>query len=96
MSRRARKRARAAQAGAAGQAPPAEVRRASRSELRNAEARAKLEPLRHGERPTAVTVAAAVAALLVIANAVLAAVGYKIQGHKPSIPGVAAFTLTFI
>ena len=66
MSSRARKRARAAAAG--------EVR-VSRSELKNAEARAKLEPLREGERPTAVTVAAVVATLLTLTNAIAAVVG---------------------
>jgi hypothetical protein len=96
MSRRARKRARAAQAGAAGKAPAAEVRRASRSEAKNAEARAALVPLRQGERPAAVTVAAVVAGLLVVANAVLAIAGYKVQGHRPAIPGVAIFTLLLV
>ena len=93
MSRRARKRARAAQAGAVGETPAAERQRASRSEARNAEARAALVPLREGERPPAVTVAAGVAALLVVANAALAIAGYKIQGHRPAIPGVVVFTL---
>ena len=96
MSRRARKRARAAQAGTVGETPAAAARRASRSEAKNAEARAALVPLHEGERPTAVTVAAVVGALLVVANAVLAIAGYKIQGHRPAIPGVAVFTLLLL
>jgi len=40
-----------------------------------------------------VTVAAVVAAALVIANFALAAGGYKIQGQRPAIPGVTVFTL---
>jgi hypothetical protein len=87
VSSRARKRARAAAAGqiSTPKAP-------SRTELRNAEARAKLEPLEEGERPTAVTVAAVLAAALVIANLALALAGYKIQGHKSSLPGAVVFT----
>ena len=87
MSSRARKRARAAAAGevTATKAP-------SRSELKNEVARAKLVPLQPGERPTAVTVAAVLAAALVIANLALALGGYKIQGHKSSIPGALVFT----
>jgi hypothetical protein len=87
MSARARKRARAAAAGeiTAAKAP-------TRAELRNAEARAKLVPLTEGERPTAVTVAAVIAAALVVANLALALAGYKIQGHKSSVPGAVVFT----
>ena len=65
----------------------------SRSELRNAEARAKLVPLREGERPAAVTVAAVIAGLLVVANIAMAIGGYEIQGKKPAVPGVVVFTL---
>jgi hypothetical protein len=85
MSRRARKRARMA-------AVPSRTE-ASRSELKNAEARARLEPLAQGERPGAVTAAAAVAALLVVANAVLALAGFEIDGKRPAIGGVVVFTL---
>jgi hypothetical protein len=90
MSSRARKRARAAAAGevTASSAP----KPPSRSELKNEAARAKLVPLREGERPTAVTVAAIVAVVLVIANLALVVVGYKIQGHKSSISGALVFT----
>jgi hypothetical protein len=88
MSSRARKRARAAAAGeVTAQKPP------SRSELKNAEARAKLVPLREGERPTAVTVAAALATGLVVANIALGVGGYEIQGKKPALPGVIVFTV---
>jgi hypothetical protein len=91
MSRRARKRARAVSAGeiqsTSAPAPP------SRSERKDAEARAKLVPLRAGERPTAVTVAAVVASLLVIVNVALAIGGYEIQGKKPALAGVIVFTV---
>lgn len=88
MSNRARKRARAAAAGEVTAAKPP-----SRSELKDAEARAKLVPLREGERPAAVTVAAVVAAALVVANLALALGGYKIQGHKSSLSGAIVFTV---
>ena len=78
MSSRARKRARAAAAG--------EVR-VSRSELKNAEARAQLEPLAEGERPTAVTVAAVVTTLLTVANLVAAVTGLGPQGDNIA-PGI--------
>jgi hypothetical protein len=48
--------------------------RYARSEARNEEIRQSLEPLAPGERPGAVTVAAIVAMLIAIANAVLIAV----------------------
>ena len=91
MSSRARKRARAAAAGeirhTSAPKPP------SRSEVKNAEARAKLVPLREGERPGAVTVAAVVAGLLVLVNIAMAIGGYEIQGKKPSLPGAIVFAV---
>jgi hypothetical protein len=61
--------------------------------MKNAQARAKLVPLRAGERPWSVTVAAVVAAGLVIANIALAIGGYKIHGSRPALPGVIVFTV---
>lgn len=52
----------------------------SRSELKNAEARAELVPLREGERPGAVTAAAVVAALLLVMNLAAAVFGYDAPG----------------
>ena len=40
-----------------------------------------------GERPTAVTVAAILAALLVVANAVVYVAGWDVQGSQPSLRG---------
>jgi len=88
MSRRARKRARAQ--AEVGTPPP---RAPSRSELKNAEARAALEPLAEGERPGAVTAAAVVSALLVVGNLVLAVAGFEIDGKRPALPGVIIFSL---
>lgn len=68
-------------------------RQPSRSEARNAAARAKLKPLADGERPLAVTIAALAALAVSIANLVAYAAGLKIQGHRPAAAGIAAFTL---
>jgi hypothetical protein len=56
----------------AASAPP----RASRSEAKNEAARAALEPLAPGERPTAVTVGAIVALLCALANVVAVVLGW--------------------
>jgi hypothetical protein len=94
MSSRARKRARAAAAGEVrAQTPPPAPKPVSRSERKNAEARAKLVPLREGERPVAVTVAAVVTVVLLAANIALAIGGYKIHGTRPALPGVIVFTV---
>jgi hypothetical protein len=63
----------------------------SRSEERNAEARAKLAPLRPGERPPAVTVAAIVALLVAVANVVAYAAGLTVNGTRPTVLSVAVF-----
>ena len=51
----------------------------SRTELRNAEARAQLKPLAPGERPGAVTVAAIAAAVLGVLNIALYLVGVRVR-----------------
>ncbi|MDQ3936697.1 MAG: hypothetical protein M3340_18920, partial [Actinomycetota bacterium] len=66
-------------------------RKPSRSEARDAAAREALEPLAEGERPRAVTVAAVVAALSGLSNAVLFFLGVEIRGEEPR-PGVLAFS----
>ena len=62
----------------------AEQRRASRSEARDAAARAALVPLREGERPGAVTAGALVLAASGLGNVVAFAAGAEIGGrHDP-------------
>ncbi len=51
--------------------------RPSRSEAKNEAARAALEPLAAGERPTAVTVGAIVAAVFAVANVVAVILGWN-------------------
>jgi hypothetical protein len=70
-------------------------RMARRYEERDAEARAKLEPLEEGERPTAVTVGAVVAAVIAAtftASTVIAAIGsVEVSGDEPSPVGIGIF-----
>jgi hypothetical protein len=63
--------------------------RSERSEAKNAAARAALVPLREGERPTVVTVAAAVAFLLAVGDVVAYAAGLKVNGDRPLLATVA-------
>jgi hypothetical protein len=76
-------------------APPAPDRYA-RSRARDEAIREGLEPLGQDERPGAVTVGAIVCALLGLANIALFAGGVKVHGTKPSVTGVAAFTVLML
>jgi cation transport ATPase len=58
----------------------------ARSRARDDAARAKLRPLRPGERPTAVTVGAIVATVLALANLIALAFGYN-AGEDTLSPG---------
>ncbi|HEX2233117.1 MAG TPA: hypothetical protein VHG69_07110 [Thermoleophilaceae bacterium] len=77
-------------AGATGE--PAEGGYYARSRERDAEARAKLQPLESGERPAAVTVGALIALLLAVANFGAWLAGLEVQGDRPSVAGVAAYS----
>ena len=87
-NRQKRKRRQRAATGAQPQEPPPP----SRSELKDAEARAALEPLKPGERPTPVTVGAIVAGALGIVNIGLYVAGFEIDGERPQAVGVLAFS----
>jgi hypothetical protein len=65
----------------------------SRSELRNAEARAKLVPLREGERPGAVTAAALVTSLLLVMNIAAAVFGYDAPGGGSNAGPLVVYAL---
>jgi cation transport ATPase len=92
LGRRSRQRERSGDAfGGAASAPPP-----SRSEQRNEEARSALKPLAPGERPTAVTIAAAVSALLAVGNVIAYAAGLTVNGDRPQAYGVVAFTLLML
>lgn len=73
-------------------------RMARRYEERDAEARAKLEPLEPGERPTAVTVGAIVAtvlALIFTVSAVLAIAGVDAGDREIKPAPIIAFAIVF-
>ena len=72
--RKSRGKRRAARSSLPADAP---APRASRSEAKNEAARAALEPLAPGERPTAVTVGAIVAALFAVANVIAVVLGWN-------------------
>ncbi len=65
----------------------------SRTELRDEQARAVLQPLAEGERPVALLVAVAVAALLAIAVAVGALSIHDLRSRGGSLPGGIFLTL---
>ncbi|HEX5896975.1 MAG TPA: hypothetical protein VFY47_11665, partial [Thermoleophilaceae bacterium] len=81
MAKKRKSRGTRRPAAASPPAEPAEPREPaaggySRSRAKNAAARAALEPLAPGERPTAVTVGAIVAALLAVANLIAVVAGW--------------------
>ena len=84
-----------------GESRPSETfqeRMARRYEERNAEARAKLEPLEPGERPRAVTVGAVVAGVLAVifsVSAVLAIAGVHAGGRDIKPVPIILFALVF-
>ena len=75
--------------------PPADAAapRASRSEAKNEAARAALEPLAPGERPTAVTVGAIVAGLFAVANVVAVVLGWNGGVDEDDQARALAYTL---
>ena len=95
MAQRSRKRRypRSARVAAAGgeQREAAKPDRYARSRERDAAVRAALQPYAPGERPRALTISALLAALLGIANLVLLAAGWEIQGGDQSVVGVLLF-----
>jgi hypothetical protein len=65
----------------------------SRSEAKNAEARARLVPLREGERPGAVTAAALVTSLLLVMNVAAAIFGYDAPGGGNNVGPLIVYGL---
>jgi hypothetical protein len=63
----------------------------ARSEQRNEALRAGLTPLAPGERPPALVVAAALAAVLAIVNLAAFALGVEVDGRRPGTLGVLLF-----
>jgi hypothetical protein len=71
-----RKKSRGRQAAAAATPAASDAPLPSRSEAKNEAARAALQPLAPGERPTAVTIGAIVAVLCAVANVVAVVLGW--------------------
>ena len=97
MGKRSRKRTRPAPAPrpARGSRPSGNGApvRPSRSEAKNAAARASLVPLQPGERPRAVTVAAIVAVLFALGNLIAFAAGVEINGEKQPATGIVSYSV---
>ena len=74
--------------------PPADgmARGYARGREKDEAARAALKPLEEGERPTAVTVAGALALVLGLSNLGLYLAGYEIGGERPAMAGVLLYT----
>ncbi len=64
----------------------------SRSQRRDAEARAALKPLAPGERPPVIVVSALLAAGLALANLIAYLAGDKIGGTRPAAGGIIVFS----
>jgi hypothetical protein len=95
LGRRSRKRSAGTKATVT-PAPSAFERARARSEARNSEARAKLDPLEPGERPAAVTVAAFVAVGLAVTNIALWTAGVDVRGQHTNAVGVTAFAVLML
>jgi hypothetical protein len=87
------KRSRKQRAPRPAPAPAAAPKPPSRSEIRNENARAALEPLAPGERPLAVTIGAVLTFLAATVNIAFYIAGEKIQGQRPAFAGILFFTL---
>lgn len=100
-SRKRRKERQRARTGGGTAAPAAEhesdadqlARGYARGRAKDDAARAALKPLAEGERPTAVTVAAIVAALLGIGNIIAVLAGMEINGEKPNAVGPVMYSV---
>ena len=93
---RSAERGEAAPANGVGQKPSPLARGYSRAEERNRAAREELEPLREGERPTAVVVGAFLSALFALifwVSTALAVAGVEVDNDQPSPMPVLALAL---
>ena len=68
----------------------------TRSQRRDAEARANLKPLAPGERPVAIRISAVVAAILGLANLIAWLAGDKIGGKHPAAGGILVFSAVML
>jgi hypothetical protein len=78
--------------GATSASTRAEAEPLSKDEL----ARERLEPLREGERPLAVTVAAVICVLLALGNMIVFAAGLEVGNSEPNALGAVSFALLML
>ena len=79
------------------EAPPTVARGYARGRAKDDAARARLVPLKEGERPLAVTIAGVVALVLAVGNLVLGYIaGLEIQGEEASPAGVGLFAVVML
>jgi cation transport ATPase len=67
--------------------------RAAKTEARNAEVRARLQPLEDDEHPTALKIAIGTCIVLALSNAAIALSGYQLEDEDASYVGVVLFEL---
>ena len=96
MGRGARRPAAGTAASRAAEPPRRPAKSPSHYEVRNAAARAKLDPLPEGERPGAVTVAAVVAGLSGVANLGLWLAGVEVGGEQPPVLAMVSSALLLV
>ncbi|MFL5863265.1 MAG: hypothetical protein ACJ780_21245 [Solirubrobacteraceae bacterium] len=68
----------------------------TRTQRRDAEARANLKPLAPGERPVVIRISALIAAILGLANLVAWLAGDKIGGKHPAAVGIIIFSAVML
>ena len=71
------------------------ARMAARTETKNSAAREALEPLGAGERPSVVTVGAAISGLICLSIAIGYAAGAEVDGERPNVLQVIAPAVLF-
>ncbi len=86
-----RKRRSATPAGAGTRQPETSGGYYARQRARDEAARQALKPLAPGERPPALTIAAIVAAIIAVANLVLLAARWEVDGREPQVTGSILF-----
>lgn len=96
MGRRSRKRRPGATPAVREPGPQPAPGTPSRSERKEAEARAALVPLEEGERPLAVTIGAIATVAVMLANIVVYAAGVEVRGDRPAAVSFFAFAAVML
>ncbi len=78
------------------EAAPAPAPRVSRSEARNAEVRARLQPFAPDERPVSLRIAAGLAVAIGLGNLVAFLAGAEVSGRRPDTISVVFLAVLFL